>query len=111
MILIIKRIGVPLPVPMRKFVRRGWRHAMITLNKGNYMEALAELKSSPSLQTVPGDDVRQFMWLVFLELFASESKELRIHKYCIPRRHRRPALGGKLNENLNHPRPPESGQF
>ncbi len=33
-----------------------------TLNKGNFMEALAETKSYASLQTLPGDDVRQIMW-------------------------------------------------
>jgi alkylation response protein AidB-like acyl-CoA dehydrogenase len=32
------------------------------LNKGDFMEALAETKSYASLQTLPGDDVRQLMW-------------------------------------------------
>ena len=34
----------------------------ITMNKGKFMEALAETKSYVSLQTLPGDDVRQLMW-------------------------------------------------
>jgi len=32
------------------------------MNKGKFMEALAETKSYASLQTLPGDDVRQLMW-------------------------------------------------
>jgi alkylation response protein AidB-like acyl-CoA dehydrogenase len=40
----------------------GSGNATSTLNKGNFMEALAETKSHVSLQTLPGDDVRQIMW-------------------------------------------------
>jgi alkylation response protein AidB-like acyl-CoA dehydrogenase len=36
--------------------------AVITLNKGKFMEALAETKSHAPLQTLPGDDIRQLMW-------------------------------------------------